>query len=196
VLQIGSVQILLSFLYQIAYCDPPPKPGHEELINKPHLTESPSVWAGIHGHNFAVEMDWTCSRLRIASQRVSRRHGDFNKHPIRAYFVVVIDGCSLFPVDPLWDADCSGAVVPTAWTAWPWLHWLPSPPSTQQEEQQCFFLEIHCFTDKVAVVRTTKCSRHAAFTNCKFTIHCSPLRLQNDGRVSLVLFKLSLIRRS
>jgi hypothetical protein len=39
------------------------------------------------------------------------------------------------------------------------------------------------------VVRTAKCSSHAAFTNCKLTTHCSPLRLQKAGHVLLALLR-------
>jgi hypothetical protein len=36
----------------------------------------------------------------------------------------------------------------------------PSPPSTQQKEEQCFFFVIFCFTDnEAAVMRITKCCR-------------------------------------
>jgi hypothetical protein len=75
--------------------------------------------------------------------------------------------CSSFSVGPRWDADCSGAVVHSIWTAWPWLHRLPSPPSTQQDEQQCFFVEIPLFHWQIklqswelqnAMLRTVKCS--------------------------------------
>jgi hypothetical protein len=75
-------------------------------------------------------MDCTCSRLAVASKRFSQRHGNCNKHHIRAYFAVVIDGCSSFSVYPRWDAYCSGAVVPTTRTAWPWLYCRVLPSSS------------------------------------------------------------------